>query len=77
VTGGKCCLRIESAQLTAPDCEKSTGTSMAQKRRPQLPVPTSHRGPGRLFTVRSNQLSGPDSGANLALRPPVTRELYS
>jgi hypothetical protein len=29
VTGGKCCLRIGSAQLTAADCEKSTGTSMA------------------------------------------------
>eukprot|EP01043_Picozoa_sp_COSAG02_P113275 COSAG02_NODE_49518_length_326_cov_0.903084_2_plen_38_part_01 len=35
MTGGKCCLRIGSAQLTAPDCEKSTGTSMAQKMRQQ------------------------------------------
>jgi hypothetical protein len=25
LTGGKCCLRIGSAQLTAADCEKSTG----------------------------------------------------
>eukprot|EP01047_Picozoa_sp_COSAG01_P052150 COSAG01_NODE_5455_length_4255_cov_2.391963_9_plen_27_part_01 len=27
MTGGKCCLRIGSAELTAPECEKSTGTS--------------------------------------------------
>ena len=65
VTGGKCCLRIGSAELIALDCEKSTGTSMARWIRQLLPHLLSHRCPGRLFTVRSNQLSRPDSGANL------------
>ena len=65
MTGGKCCLRSGSAQLTAPECEKSTATSMARWIRQLLPHLLSHRCPGRLFTVRSNQLSRPDSGANL------------
>eukprot|EP01047_Picozoa_sp_COSAG01_P036294 COSAG01_NODE_2830_length_6998_cov_17.705754_7_plen_78_part_00 len=77
MTGGKCCLRIGSAQLTAPECEKSTAGSMARWNRQLLPNLLSHRARCRLFTVRSNQLSRPDPGANLALRPPVTRELYS
>jgi hypothetical protein len=79
VTGGKCCLRIGSAQLTAPGCEKSTGTSMARWNRRRPPHLLSHRRPGRLFTVRSNQLSRPDSGANLGRETSlaVTRELYT
>lgn len=69
MTGGltaQICPRIGSAELIAPDCEKSTGTAMAQKMRQQLPDPTSHRGPCRLFTVKSNQLSRPDSEATFA-----------
>jgi hypothetical protein len=69
VTGGlraKCCPRIGPAELIAPDCKKSTGTAMGQKMRPPWPVPTSHRGRGRLFTLRSSELSGPDSEATFA-----------
>jgi hypothetical protein len=36
----KCCPRIGRAELIAPDCEKSTGTAMAQKMPQLLPVPT-------------------------------------
>eukprot|EP01047_Picozoa_sp_COSAG01_P124247 COSAG01_NODE_53223_length_340_cov_7.717842_1_plen_86_part_10 len=52
VTGGKCCLRIGSAQLIAPesDCEKSTsGTAMGQKMRP----------PGLAVFSLSNERAGP------------------
>jgi hypothetical protein len=69
VTGGltaQICPRIGSAELIAPDCEKSTAGSMAQKMRRQPPVPTSHRARCRLFTVKSNQLSRPDSEATFA-----------
>jgi hypothetical protein len=55
----------------------AAGEAMAQKIGQLLPHLLSHRHRGRLFTVRSNQLSRPDSGANLALRPPVTWELLS
>jgi hypothetical protein len=65
VTGGKCCLRIGSAELIALDCEKSTAGSMARWNRRLPPHLLSHRARCRLFTVRSNQLSRPDSGANL------------
>jgi hypothetical protein len=68
------CPRIGSAELIAPDCEKSTGTSMARWNRQLLPHLLSHRGPGRLFTVSSSELSRPDSEATFASSH---RELHS
>jgi hypothetical protein len=49
VAGGKCCLRMGLTELTAPECEKSTGTAMAQKMRRQPLDPTSRRYSHRYF----------------------------
>eukprot|EP01049_Picozoa_sp_SAG25_P003360 SAG25_NODE_193_length_12184_cov_5.527844_1_plen_81_part_00 len=68
---------LSLAELTDPDCEKSTAGSMARWNRPRWPHVLSHRAHCRLFRVRSNQLSRPPSVAKFGLRSPVTRELLS